>query len=80
MFRSQSSSKKVTKASRNVACPSKTPNKALKYTDNKCTILDPQGCPMASLKLMDVAKGERSMMPKVGKCKDSGSKGASVPL
>ena len=56
----ETSSQKVAKASKNVAHPSKTPSKALKYTDNKCTILDPHRHPMANLRLMDVVKNEKS--------------------
>ena len=80
----ETSSQKVAKASKNVAHPSKTPRKALKYTDNKCTILDPHGHPIANLKLMDVVKSEKSTSSRASKCKepdtpDLGSGGASAP-
>ena len=81
----ETSSQKGAKANRNLAHPSKTPRKALKYTDNQCTILDPHGHPIASLRLTDVAKGKKGTESEVGKCKelatpDLGSRGASPPL
>ena len=81
----ETSSQKVAKANKNVVHPSKTPGKALKYTDNKCTILGPDGRPIANLKLVDVVKGENNTASGTSKHKepntpDLGSRGASAPL
>ena len=67
----ETSSQKVAKTNKNVARPSKTPRKALKYTDNKCTILGPDGCPMANLKLVDVVKSEKNAASGVSKHKEA---------
>ena len=64
----ETSSQKVAKASKNIVCPSKTHRKALKYTDNKCTILGPDGHPMANLRLVDVVKSEKNTASQAGKC------------
>ena len=54
---------KVTKVNKNVAHPSIAPSKALKFTDNKCTILGPDGLPMANLKIVDSGRGKRTQHP-----------------
>ena len=79
------SSQKVAKPTRNILHPSRHPRRDLKYTDDKRTILDPEGCPIGSLRLTDVVKSEKGLTSGAAKHKepdtpDLGSGGASAPV
>ena len=50
----EASSQKVAKPTRNVLHPSRLPRRDLKYTDGECTILDPAGPPIGSLRLTNM--------------------------
>ena len=67
--------------------PSKLPRRDLKYSEDWHTILDPQGCPIGSVRLTDIAKSGKSSATGSGAAKhkepdtpDLGSGGASAPV
>ena len=60
MPKQEASSQEVAKPTQGILHPSKLPRRDLKYSDDQCTILDPQGCPIGSIRLTDIAKSEKS--------------------
>ena len=81
----EASSQKEAKPTRNILRPSRLPRRELKYTDDKCTILDPEGHPIGSLRLTDVVKSKKGLTSGAAKHRepdtpDLGSGGASAPV
>ena len=83
----EASSQEVAKPTKSTLRPSKLPKRNLKYTDGQHTIFDPQGHPIGSLQLTDIAKSGKNSASGSGaaKCKepntpDLGSGGASPPV
>ena len=75
----------MAKPTKNILHPSRLPRRDLKFTDDKCTILDPKGHPIGSLRLTDVVKSEKGSTSRAAKCNkpdtpDLGSGGASAPI
>ena len=60
MLKQEASSQEVVKFTKDILHPSKLPRRDLKYSDDQCTILDPQGCPIGSIRLTDIAKSGKS--------------------
>ena len=56
MPKQEASSQEVVKLTKGILCPSKLPRRDLKYSDDQCTICNPQGCPIGSIQLTDIAK------------------------
>ena len=87
MPKQEASSQEVVKPTKGILCPSKLPRRDLKYSDNQCTILDPQGHAIGSIRLTDIAKSGKSSASGSGTAKhkesdtpDLGSGGASTPV
>ena len=87
MPKQEASSQEVVKPTKGILCPSKLPRRGLKYSDNQCTIHDPQGHAIGSLCLTDTAKSGKSSASGSGTAKhkepdtsDLGSEGASAPV
>ena len=60
MPKQEASSQEVAKPTKGILFPSKLPRRDLKYSDDQCTILDPQGCTIGSIRLTDIAKSGKS--------------------
>ena len=87
MPKQEASSQEVAKLTKGILRPSKLPRRDLKYSDSQHTILDPQGRPIGSIQLTDIAKSGKSSASGSGtaKCKDPdtpdlGSGGAPAPV
>ena len=87
MSKQEASTQEVTRPIRGILCPSKLPRRDLKYSEERRTPLDSQGCLVGCVCLMDIAETERSSASESGaaKCKepdtpDLGSEGASAPV
>ena len=87
MPKQEASSQEVAKLTKGILHPSKLPRRDLKYSDGQHTILNPQGHPVGSIQLTDIAKSGKSSASGSGtaKCKepntpDLGSGGASAPV
>ena len=87
MPKQEASSQEVAKPTKHTLHPSKLPRRNLKYTDGQHTIFNPQGHPIGSLQLTDIAKSEKNSASRSGaaKCKepntpDLGSGEASTPV
>ena len=52
----EASSQEVVKPTKGILHPSKLPRRDLKYSDSQCTIHDPQGHAIGSIRLTDIAK------------------------
>ena len=83
----QEASSQVVKPTKGILHPSKLPRRDLKYSDDQCTILNPQGHAIGSICLTDVAKSGTSSASGSGTAKhkepntpDLGSGGASAPV
>ena len=84
---SQASSQEVVQPIKGILCPSKLPRRDLKYSNGQCTIHDPQGCAIGSIRLTDIAKSRTNSASGSGTAKrkepntpDLGSGGASAPV
>ena len=60
MPKQEASSQEVMKPTKGILHPSKLPRRDLKYSDNQCTIFNPQGHTIGSLWLTDIAKSGKS--------------------
>ena len=87
MSKQEASTQEVTRPIRSILCPSKLPRRDLKYSEERRTPLDSQGCLVGCVHLTDIAESERSSASESGaaKCKepdtpDLGSEGASAPV
>ena len=60
MPKQEAFSQEVMRPTKGILCPSKLPRRDLKYSKDWCTILNPQGCPIGSIQLMDIAKSGKS--------------------
>ena len=87
MPKQEGSSPGVVGPTRGILCPSKLPRKDLKYSKERCTLLDPQGHTVGCVHLTDITKSERGSTSGSGTAKqkepdtpDLGSKGASAPV
>ena len=87
MPKQESFSQEVMKPIKGILCASKLPRRDLKYSDNQCTISNPQGHAIGSLRLTDIANSGKNSASGSGtaKCKepntpDLGSGGASAPV
>ena len=87
MPKQEASSQEVAKSTKGILCPSKLPRRDLKYSDDRHTILNPQGHPVGSIRLTDIAKSGKSSASRSGAAKhkepdtpDLGSGGASAPV
>ena len=87
MPKQEASSQEVAKFTKGILHPSKLPRRDLKYSDDQCTILDPQGYPIRSIRLTDIAKSGKSSASGSGTAKrkepdtpDLDSEGASAPV
>ena len=87
MSKQEASTQKVTRPIRGILHPSKPPRRDLKYSEERRTPLDSQGCLVGCVSLTDIAESERSSASESGaaKCKepntpDLGSEGASAPV
>ena len=87
MPKQEGSTPGVVGPTRGILCLSKLPRKDLKYSEEQCTLLDPQGCTVGCMPLTDITKSERGSTSGSGTAKwkepdtpDLGSKGASAPV
>ena len=85
MPKQEASSQEVAKPTKCTLHPSKLSRRNLKYTDGQCTIFNPQGHPIGSLQLTDIAKSRKNSASRSGAAKhrepdtpDLGSGGASA--
>ena len=83
----EASSQEVVKPTKGILHPSKLPRRDLKYSDDQCTILNPQGHAIGSIQLTDIAKSGTSSASGSGTANrkepntpDLGSGGASTPV
>ena len=87
MPKQEGSTPGVVGPTRGILCPSKLPRKDLKYSEEQCTLLDPQGHTVGHVHLTDITKSERGSTSGSGTAKrkepdtpDLGSEGASAPV
>ena len=87
MPKQEASSQEVVRPTKGILHPSKLPRRDLKYSEDRCTILDSQGHPIGSVRLTDIAKSGKSSASGSGAAKhkepntpDLGSGGASAPV
>ena len=87
MSKQEASTQEMRRPIRGILHPSKLPRRDLKYSEERCTPLDSQGCLIGCVCLMDIAGSERSSASESGTAKhkepdtpDLGSEGASAPV
>ena len=87
MSKQEASTQEVTRPIRGIICPSKLPRRDLRYSQERRTPLDYQGCLVGCVCLTDIAGSERSSASEPGAAKHKepntpnlGSEGASAPV
>ena len=87
MPKQEGSTPGVVGSTRGILRPSKLPRKDLKYPEEQCTLLEPQGCTVGHVHLTDITKSGRGSTSGSGTAKrkepdtpDLGSEGASAPV
>ena len=87
MSKQKASSQEVARPTKGILCPSKLPRRDLKYSKDLHVILNPQGCPIGSIRLTDIVKsgkssasGSEAAKHKEPDTPDLGSGGASAPV
>ena len=69
MPKQEASTQEVTRPTRGILHPSKLPRRDLKYSEERRTLLDSQGCLIGCVHLTDIAKSERSSASESGAAK-----------
>ena len=87
MPKQEASSQEVARPTKGILHPSKLPRRDLKYSEDRRTLLDSQGCLIGCVQLTDIAKSGKSSASESGAAKrkepdtpDLGSGGASAPV